>query len=169
VKEEVASMEDVVVSGVALDKNQARIVVSELPDQPGTAARLFQSIANAGVSVDMIVQNIGRDGKANMTFTVPRDDVSRAQEGIASAFAASDGVLFESSDIAKVSVVGVGMRSHSGVAATLFDALAAAKVNIQLVSTSEIKISVGINPEDAEEATRIVHSAFQLDTTSESS
>jgi aspartate kinase len=168
VKEEVASMEDVVVSGVALDKNQARIVVSELPDQPGTAARLFQSIANAGVSVDMIVQNIGRDGKANMTFTVPRDDVSRAQEGIASAFAASDGVLFESSDIAKVSVVGVGMRSHSGVAATLFDALAAAKVNIQLVSTSEIKISVGINPEDAEEATRIVHSAFQLDTTSES-
>jgi aspartate kinase len=169
VKEEVASMEDVVVSGVALDKNQARIVVSELPDQPGTAARLFQSIANAGVSVDMIVQNIGRDGKANMTFTVPRDDVSRAQEGIASAFAASDGVLFESSDIAKVSVVGVGMRSHSGVAATLFDALAAAKVNIQLVSTSEIKISVGINPEDAEEATRIVHSAFQLDTASESS
>ena len=169
VKEEVASMEDVVVSGVALDKNQARIVVSELPDQPGTAARLLQSIANAGVSVDMIVQNIGRDGKANMTFTVPRDDVSRAQEGIASAFAASDGVLFESSDIAKVSVVGVGMRSHSGVAATLFDALAAAKVNIQLVSTSEIKISVGINPEDAEEATRIVHSAFQLDTASESS
>ncbi len=166
VKEEAASMEDVVVSGVALDKNQARIVVSELPDQPGTAARLFQSIAHAGVSVDMIVQNIGRNGKANMTFTVPRDDVDRAQEGVVSAFAESDGVQFESSDIAKVSVVGVGMRSHSGVAATLFDALAEAKVNIQLVSTSEIKISVGIDPADAEEATRIVHSAFGLDTSS---
>ncbi|MGC6455775.1 MAG: aspartate kinase [Coraliomargaritaceae bacterium] len=166
VKEEAASMEDVVVSGVALDKNQARIVVSELPDQPGTAARLFQSIAKAGVSVDMIVQNIGRNGKANMTFTVPRDDVSRAQEGVISAFAAADGVQFESSDIAKVSVVGVGMRSHSGVAATLFEALAEAKVNIQLVSTSEIKISVCIDPADAEQATRIVHSAFGLDTTS---
>lgn len=166
VKEEAASMEDVVVSGVALDKNQARIVVSELPDQPGTAARLFQSIANAGVSVDMIVQNIGRDGKANMTFTVPRDDVARAQEGVVSAFAQADGVQFESSDIAKVSVVGVGMRSHSGVAATLFEALAEAKVNIQLVSTSEIKISVGIDPADAAEGTRIVHSAFGLDTAS---
>lgn len=164
VKEEAASMEDVVVSGVALDKNQARIVVSELPDQPGTAARLFQSIADAGVSVDMIVQNIGRNGKANMTFTVPRDDVPRAQEGVASAFPeAAAGVLFESSDIAKVSVVGVGMRSHSGVAATLFEALSEAKVNIQLVSTSEIKISVGIDPADAEEATRIVHRAFGLD------
>jgi aspartate kinase len=166
VKEEAASMEDVVVSGVALDKNQARIVVSELPDQPGTAAGLFQSIASAGVSVDMIVQNIGRDGKANMTFTVPRDDVARAQEGVVSAFAESDGVQFESSDIAKVSVVGVGMRSHSGVAATLFEALAEAKVNIQLVSTSEIKISVGIDPADAEEATRIVHDAFGLDVSS---
>ncbi|MGB0344164.1 MAG: aspartate kinase [Coraliomargarita sp.] len=163
VKEEAASMEDVVVSGVALDKNQARIVVSELPDQPGTAARLFQSIADAGVSVDMIVQNIGRNGKANMTFTVPRDDVSRAQEGVASAFPEAACVLFESSDIAKVSVVGVGMRSHSGVAATLFEALSEAKVNIQLVSTSEIKISVGIDPADAEEATRIVHRAFGLD------
>ena len=166
VKEEAASMEDVVVSGVTLDKNQARIVVSELPDQPGTAAGLFQSIASAGVSVDMIVQNIGRDGKANMTFTVPRDDVARAQEGVVSAFAESDGVQFESSDIAKVSVVGVGMRSHSGVAATLFEALAEAKVNIQLVSTSEIKISVGIDPADAEEATRIVHDAFGLDVSS---
>ncbi len=163
VKEEAASMEDVVVSGVALDKNQARIVVSELPDQPGTAARLFQSIADAGVSVDMIVQNIGRNGKANMTFTVPRDDVPRSQEGVASAFPEAAGVLFESSDIAKVSVVGVGMRSHSGVAATLFEALSEAKVNIQLVSTSEIKISVGIDPADAEEATRIVHRAFGLD------
>lgn len=163
VKEEAASMEDVVVSGVALDKNQAKIVVSDLPDLPGTAAKLFQSIADAGVVVDMIVQNIGRNGKANMTFTVPHDDVQRARDAIIQSFPGEEaGVLIESSDIAKVSVVGVGMRSHSGVAATLFKALSAASVNIQLVSTSEIKISVGIDPEDAAEATRIVHRAFGL-------
>lgn len=163
VKEEAASMEDVVVSGVALDKNQAKIVVSDLPDLPGTAAKLFQSIADAGVVVDMIVQNIGRNGKANMTFTVPHDDVQRARDAIIQSFPGEEaGVLIESSDIAKVSVVGVGMRSHSGVAATLFEALSAASVNIQLVSTSEIKISVGIDPEDAAEATRIVHRAFGL-------
>ncbi len=163
VKEEAASMEDVVVSGVALDKNQAKIVVSDLPDRPGTAAKLFKGLANAGISVDMIVQNIGRDGKANMTFTVPRDDIYRAETAVKECFPdEAVGKIFEASEIAKVSVVGVGMRSHSGVAATLFDALAGGSVNIQLVSTSEIKISVGIDPKDAEEATRIVHDAFGL-------
>ncbi|MGB0413464.1 MAG: aspartate kinase [Coraliomargarita sp.] len=163
VKEEAASMEDVVVSGVALDKNQAKIVVSDLPDRPGTAAKLFKALATAGISVDMIVQNIGRDGKANMTFTVPRDDIYRAETTVEECFPdESVGKIFEASEIAKVSVVGVGMRSHSGVAATLFDALAGGSVNIQLVSTSEIKISVGIDPKDAEEATRIVHDAFGL-------
>lgn len=164
VKEEVKSMEDVVVSGVALDNKQAKIVVSELPDKPGAAAQLFQSLANADVCVDMIVQNIGREGKANMTFTVPRDDVLRAEEAVQSAFAEdSSETKFESSDIAIVSIVGVGMRSHSGVAATLFDTLADNGINIQLVSTSEIKISVGINPDSAEDSTRIIHKAFGLD------
>ncbi len=163
VKEEAASMEDVVVSGVALDKNQARVVVSDLPDRPGTAAKLFKSLADAGVSVDMIVQNIGREGKANMTFTVPRDDIHRAEKAVTSAFPGeSSGGLFEASDSAKLSVVGVGMRSHSGVAATLFEALAEAGVNIQLVSTSEIKISVAIDPAVADEAARLVHQAFGL-------
>jgi aspartate kinase len=163
VKEEAASMEDVVVSGVALDKNQAKIVVSDLPDRPGTAAKLFQVLGAAGISVDMIVQNLGRDGKANMTFTVPREDVPRAEKAVAESFPdEAAGKLFEVSDIAKVSVVGVGMRSHSGVAATLFEALAKGSVNIQLISTSEIKISVGIDPEQAEDAARLVHAAFGL-------
>ena len=163
VKEEASSMEDVVVSGVALDKNQAKIVVSDLPDRPGTAAKLFQVLGAAGISVDMIVQNLGRDGKANMTFTVPREDVLRAEKAVTESFSdEAAGKLFEVSDIAKVSVVGVGMRSHSGVAATLFESLAKGNVNIQLISTSEIKISVGIDPEQAEDAARLVHAAFGL-------
>ena len=163
VKEELASMEDVVVSGVALDKNQAKVVVSDLPDHPGTAAELFNALADADISVDMIVQNIGRKGKANMTFTVPRDAINRAEKTVVELFPdEAQGKLFEASDIAKVSVVGVGMRTHTGVAAKLFAALAQAGVNIQLVSTSEIKIAVGIDPKEAEKATRIVHDAFDL-------
>ena len=163
VKEEAASMEDVVVSGVALDKNQAKVVVSDLPDHPGTAAELFNALADAGISVDMIVQNIGREGKANMTFTVPRDAINRAEKTVVELFPdEAQGKLFEASDIAKVSIVGLGMRTHTGVAAKLFAALAQAGVNIQLVSTSEIKIAVGIDPKDAEQATRIVHDAFDL-------
>jgi len=166
VKEEAASMEDVVVSGVALDKNQAKIVVSDLPDRPGTAAKLFNALAAADISVDMIVQNIGRDSKANMTFTVPQDDIYRAEKVVATSFPdEASGKLFEANHIAKVSVVGVGMRSHSGVAAKLFEALADAGINIQLVSTSEIKISVGIEPKDAETAARVVHAAFGLGAT----
>lgn len=169
VKEEVPSMEDVVVSGVALDKNQAKLVISDLPDRAGTAAQLFQTIADTGVSVDMIVQNIGREGKANMTFTVTRDDVKRAEKAVKTAFPELEvGEGFETSEIAKVSVVGVGMRTHSGVAATLFEALAEAAVNIQLISTSEIKISVGIDPQDAEKAAQVVHRAFGLDVASDS-
>jgi aspartate kinase len=163
VKEEVASMEDVVVSGVALDKNQAQILVSSLPDRPGTAAKLFNALADAGVCVDMIVQGPGTDGSARMTFTVPRDDVYRAEKALKAFFTEEDSEqCVEVNEIAKVSVVGVGMRSHSGVAATLFDALAEAGINIQLVSTSEIKISVGVQPKDAEKATRVVHAAFGL-------
>lgn len=163
VKEEVASMEDVVVSGIALDKNQAQIVVRELPDRPGTAAKLFNALADAGICVDMIVQGPGTDGRARMTFTVPRDDVYRAERALHESFPdQAGGKMCEVKEIAKVSVVGVGMRSHSGVAATLFDALARAGINIQLVSTSEIKISVGIDPKDGEDAARVVHAAFVL-------
>ena len=164
VKEEVPSMEAVVVSGVALDVNQAKVSVLNLPDRPGSASTLFRAIGHAGVSVDMIVQNIGRNGLANMTFTVPLDDVERAQSAVSESFASDgDGVEFEVSEIAKLSVVGVGMRSHAGVAAELFAALAEGGVNIELVSTSEIKISVGIARSDAEKATRLTHAAFALE------
>ena len=164
VKEEVKSMEDVVVSGVALDNKQAKVVVSDIPDCPGAAAQLFQSLAKADVCVDMIVQNIGREGKANMTFTVPRDDIGRAETAVQKAFPRDEtNTKFESGEIAIVSIVGVGMRSHSGVAATLFDTLAKNAINIQLVSTSEIKISVAINPESADSATQLIHTAFGLD------
>lgn len=165
VKAEAPSMEDVVVSGVAVDKSQAKVVVRDIPDQPGTAAKLFQAITEAGVIVDMIVQNIGREGKANMTFTVPRDDILKAEETIKKHYGHEGETLsiFKADEIAKVSVVGIGMRSHSGVAATFFAALAKAGISIQLISTSEIKISVAINPEQADDAVRAVHEAFNLD------
>lgn len=167
VKEEVPSMEAVVVSGVALDVNQAKVSVLNLPDRPGSASTLFRAIGAAGVSVDMIVQNMGRNGLANMTFTVPLDDVDRAQTAVAESFSSDgDGVEFEVSEIAKLSVVGVGMRSHAGVAAELFAALAEGGVNIELVSTSEIKISVGITRSDAQNAARLAHAAFGLEQSS---
>ena len=164
VKEGVASMEDVLVRGVALDKSQTLMVVSDLPDEPGTAATLFSALAEANILVDMIVQNIGREGKANMTFTIPKDDALKAEGVVNRVFRDIGGRLNRSADIAKLSVVGIGMRSHSGVAATLFTTLAAAGVNIQLVSTSEIKISVAIDLDKADLSARVAHKAFGLET-----
>jgi aspartate kinase len=164
VKEEVSSMEDVVVRGIALDKNQAKVMITNIPDKPGSAAKVFQGISDANVVVDMIVQNIGRNGVANMTFTVPQDDMDRASKAVEEILAElGGGEVTLVGDVAKLSVVGVGMRSHSGVAGQLFAALSEAKTNIQLISTSEIKISVVIAEGDAEEATRVVHTAFGLD------
>ncbi|WP_309387398.1 aspartate kinase [Cerasicoccus frondis] len=163
VKAEVPSMEDVVVSGVALDKNQAKITVSDLPDKPGMAALVFKSLGEANVVVDMIVQNVGRGGAANLTFTVPKDDVHRATGAVEKVLAQTGGgTVNYTGDIAKLSVVGVGMRSHAGVAATLFDILAKHSVNIQMISTSEIRISVAIDLEDAAKATQAVHDGFGL-------
>ena len=164
VKEEVASMEDVAVRGVALEKDQAKVVLSNVPDIPGTAAKLFQVLAEDEINVDMIVQNIGRAGKANVTFTIAVEDTYRAERAV-HRWIEEVGAMSKVSiidQIAKVSVVGVGMRSHTGVATTMFTALAEAGVNIQLISTSEIKISVAIDLAKAEEACRVVHSAFQL-------
>mgnify|MGYP001386284261 FL=1 len=164
VKEEVSSMEDVVVRGVALDKNQAKVMVANIPDKPGTAARVFRSLSEANVVVDMIVQNIGRNGVANLTFTVPRDDTHRASQAVEEVLQElGGGKVTLVGDIAKLSVVGVGMRTHSGVASQLFSALSDAEVNIQLISTSEIKISVVINENESNHAIRAVHSAFGLD------
>jgi aspartate kinase len=165
VKEEVAYMEKVVVRGVAVDKDQAKVTVSNIPDKPGSAGKVFRSLAEANIIVDMIVQNLGRQGVANLTFTVPQGDSAkavRALEPVLKALGGGEVAVY--GQVAKLSVVGVGMKTHSGVAATLFEALAAAGVNIDLISTSEIKITVAIAVDKADEASRVAHGAFKLDT-----
>jgi aspartate kinase len=164
VKEEVASMEDVVVRGVAVDKNQTKVVLLGLQDQPGTAAKIFNAMAKANVNVDMIVQNVGRDGVANMTFTVPTDDAFKAEKAAEAIKkeVGNDKFKVMTDRVAKVSVVGIGMRSHSGVAADLFTAFANAGINIQMISTSEIKISVAVEMDKADDAMRVAHAAFKL-------
>jgi aspartate kinase len=164
VKEEVRYMEQVVVRGVAVDKDQAKVVISNIPDIPGTAAKVFRALADANIIVDMIVQNIGRHGVANLTFTVPLGDSDRAQSALGPVFAEwGSGEVVIHNQIAKLSVVGVGMKTHSGVAATLFQTLASLGVNIELISTSEIKISVVIEAARADEAARATHAAFGLE------
>ena len=163
VKKKVKSLEDTLVSGVAIDKNQVRVSITELPDRPGAAAAIFKVMADAGVVVDMIVQNVARNGRANLTFTVPSEDAFRAEKALKEHLAdESSGKLGKSTNIAKVSVVGVGMRSHSGVASTFFEALANAGINMLMISTSEIKISVAVSPDQGDEATRVAHVAFGL-------
>lgn len=160
VKEETPTMEKVLVRGVALDKNQTKIAIGELPDQPGTAAKLFSVLEQAGVNVDMIVQNLGRSGRVNMSITVPTDEAYVAEQAIQQLMQELKGKVTACDRVAKVSAVGVGMRSHSGVAALMFAALAKAGIPIQLISTSEIKISVVVAPDKADEACRVVHDAF---------
>jgi aspartate kinase len=164
VKEEVVYMEEVVVRGVAVDKDQAKVIVSNIPDKPGSAGRVFRALADANIIVDMIVQNIGRNGIANLTFTVPLSDSHRAQQALDPVFKElGGGEVAIHHEIAKLSVVGVGMKTHSGVAATLFETLATQRINIELISTSEIKISVVISAARADEAARAAHAAFGLD------
>ncbi|MBO6103053.1 MAG: aspartate kinase [Opitutales bacterium] len=164
VKAEVpSSLEGLVVSGVAVDKNQTKVTITGLPDKPGSVAEIFDALGKNGVGVDMIVQNIGRQGMANLTFTVAKDDAPKAEkilQGVCSDLGASVSLT---GDIAKVSVVGIGMRSNSGVAATFFTALAKAGINVQLITTSEIKICVAINLDRADEAACALHTAFGLD------
>jgi len=157
------TLEDVVVRGVASDKNQTKIAVSELPDQPGAASAVFRSLHEAGVNVDMIVQNIGREGVANLTFTVGSDDAYIAGEAVRKTLEQlGRGEVLVADRVAKVSIVGIGMRSHSGVAAKMFTTLAEHGINIQMITTSEIKISIAIELEKADEAVRVLHDAFDL-------
>jgi aspartate kinase len=163
VKEEVAYMEKVVVRGVAVDKDQAKVIVSNIVDKPGSAAKVFRALADAGVIVDMIVQNVGRHGVANLTFTVPQGDSHRAQKALEPALAEiGGGQVAIHEQIAKLSVVGVGMKTHTGVAATLFQALADVGINIELITTSEIKISIVVDIARVDEAARVAHEAFNL-------
>jgi len=163
VKQEVAYMEKVVVRGVAVDKDQAKVVVSNIADKPGTAAKVFRALADANINVDMIVQNVGKDGVANLTFTVPQTETLKAEKTLAPVLKSIGGTVTLDDKIAKLSVVGVGMRTHSGVASTLFSALADAGINLELISTSEIKISVVIAKDKADDAARAAHKAFGLE------
>ncbi|MEI6107007.1 MAG: aspartate kinase [Opitutae bacterium] len=163
VKEEVAYMEKVVVRGVALDKDQAKVVISNLPDKPATAATIFQALADASINVDMIVQTVGQSGVVDLTFTLQRDEAANAVKVLPAVLKKiGGGKLTAYDNIAKLSVVGVGMRTHAGVAAKLFTALGEAGINIQLIATSEIKITVAVDRAKATEAQIAAHEAFGL-------
>ena len=158
-------MEDVVIRGVSLEKNQAKVTIIGVPDKPGVAAGLFSALAEAGTNVDMIVQNVSLAGTTDLTFTIGKDDLPAARKVIETQVATIGAKNHTAQDgISKLSVVGIGMRSHTGVAATLFHALAEAGINIQMISTSEIKISVIINESEGARATQVVHDAFKLGT-----
>jgi aspartate kinase len=163
VKEETRSMEAVVVRGVSIEKNQAKVTVRAVPDRPGVAARVFTSVANANISIDMIVQNVSHDGTTDISFTLNKDELPKV-EAVLRPIAKEIGAAgFESQGgIAKLSIIGVGMRSHSGVAAKMFDALSRAGINIQMISTSEIKTAVIVDEAKIAEGANVVHEAFGL-------
>jgi aspartate kinase len=156
------NMEAVLVSGVVLDKNQARVTLRGVVDRPGIAAEIFSALAEANINVDMIIQNVGTDGLTNLGFTVPQSELDNAKKLVASFDEDIQGADFDE-HVCKVSVVGVGMKSHSGVAAMAFTVLAKSNINIQMISTSEIKISMIIDEKYGELAIRALHEAYELD------
>ena len=154
-------MEQPLVSGIALDKNQARVTLRGVTDKPGIAAEIFQKLADSNVNVDMIIQNVGHDGTTNLGFTVPQNELEMTKKAMNELKASN--VMEYDSEIVKVSIVGVGMKSHSGVACKAFDTMAKEGINIEMISTSEIKISMVIHAKYGELAVRALHSAYQLD------
>ncbi len=163
VKEETAKMEDVVIRGVAVDKNQAKVTIAGVPDKPGIAARVFKTVADANINIDVIVQNVSEKGFTDISFTVAANEAAKAAkvlQPVVKEIGAREAT--SNAEIAKLSVVGIGMRSHPGVAAKIFETLATTGINIDMISTSEIKISVIIAARDADKAARAVHDAFGL-------
>ena len=158
-------MERQLVTGIAHDKNEAKLILTRVPDKPGAVTHIFSPLADASINVDMIIQNVGRDkGETDVTFTVPQADLPRAQALLEDRRAdIGYNRIITDSQVAKISVVGVGMKSHAGVAATMFKALADRGINIQAISTSEIKISVLIDEAETELAVRVLHTAYGLD------
>jgi len=158
------SVEQPVVSGIAFNRDEAKLTISGVPDTPGIAARILAPIGAANIEVDVIVQNTASDGTTDMTFTVHRNDIAKAKAVLEqTALDVAAGAVRADDKIAKVSIVGVGMRSHAGVASTMFEALAADNINIQMITTSEIKIAVIIDERYLELAVRSLHKAFGLD------
>jgi len=158
------AMEEVQISGIAFNRDEAKLTVQGVPDQPGVAYRILGPIGDANIEVDMIVQNVGADGTTDFTFTVHRNDYQKAMK-ILQKTADELGAKQCNGDnkIVKVSLVGVGMRSHAGIASTMFQALAKEGINIRMISTSEIKISVVVDEKYLELAVRALHNAFGLD------
>jgi len=162
ITEESDNMEEVLVSGVVLDKNQARVTLRGVSDRPGIAAEIFTKLADENINVDMIIQNVGTDGATNLGFTVPQSEHGNAKKVMERFNHDIEGMDFDE-NVCKVSVVGVGMKSHSGVAATAFTVLAQNNINIQMISTSEIKVSMVIDEKYGELAIRTLHEAYELD------
>lgn len=156
-------MEDVLVSGITLNKNEVKITVCEVPDRPGVAAKIFKELSSCGINVDMIVQNVSHTRKTDISFTIGKSDLAKANRVIrkvASELKAGDILIDE--NIARVAIVGVGMKSHPGVAATMFEILAKNKINIEMISTSDISISCIIKKGLAEVALKALHNKFCL-------
>lgn len=159
-------MEQNAVAGVAYSRDEAKMTLISVADRPGIAAAIFGPLAEAGVNVDMIVQNISEEGRTDMTFSCPTDQVARAEKAMADAMASGEinyHDLVTDNGVAKVSVVGIGMRSHAGVAAKMFASLQAEGINIKVITTSEIKISVLIDRKYMELAVQALHDAFELE------
>lgn len=165
IQQEGPEMESQLITGIAADKNEAKVILTRVPDRPGAVAHIFSPLAAANINVDMIIQNVGRDkGETDVTFTVPATDLLRAQT-LLEAQKGEIGYnrIITDGKVAKISVVGVGMKSHAGVAATMFKAMADRGINIQAISTSEIKVSVLIDEDETELAVRVLHTAYGLD------
>ena len=164
VKEETSSMEKVVIRGVSVDRRQAKVTIIHVPDKPGTASRIFTEIAAHHVNVDMIVQNVSAEGTTDISFTTHADEVPKITKFLGPVVAEIGARGFTAQGgIAKLSVVGIGMRSHTGIAARMFELLAKAGINIQMISTSEIKISVIVDESRVEEGANLVHTGFNLE------
>ena len=163
ISKEVKAMEHIVVSGVAVNKDEAKVTICDVPDKPGIAAKIFKDLAKDNINVDMIIQNVSRTGATDISFTVMGSELNKTvkrSKDISSKIGAGD--ITVDKDIAKVSIVGIGMRSHSGVAADMFEALAEKGINIEMISTSEIKISCVVKKASGEAAVRAIHDKFKL-------
>jgi aspartate kinase len=163
VKEENLGMENVVIRGVSVERNQAKVTIVQVPDKPGTAARIFTALSDTNIIIDMIVQNVSVSGTTDVSFTLSKDELPKVQEALGPVVTEIGALaLIAQSGIAKLSVVGIGMRSHSGVAAKLFECLSAGGINIQMISTSEIKIAVILDEDEVNQAANLAHEAFGL-------
>ncbi|MDD5634181.1 MAG: aspartate kinase, partial [Candidatus Omnitrophica bacterium] len=163
ITKEVEDMEDVLVRGVTVNKNEAKVTICDVPDKPGEASKIFEALSKSAINVDMIIQNISRTKSTDISFTIDEKDMSKVQDviGKITKQIGARGIKYDK-NIAKVSVVGIGMRSHSGVAAKMFKSLAEKNINIEMISTSEIKISCVIERKHAAEAVKAIHRTFKL-------